>query len=258
MRDVAEIGPATLAARDLEDLAEVQLLRRAGHDPDCVALQIVEAVIDGCDIGGGVIEAAIALADDGRLVRQIRNFAAILLVSQGVPMIGMGDEVRRTQGGNNNAYCQDNEIGWFDWTLVEKHAGMLRYWQRMIAFRRQHPTIHRPRYFNGMVNARGLRDLSWHGCDGAPPNWGDPDARAVAFTLGGQGQDADIHVIMNMYWEPLSFVLPDLNGRVWRRAVDTSLPSPDDIAEPGHETPVAAGAYRAGPRSIAILIAPAG
>jgi glycogen operon protein len=190
--------------------------------------------------------------------RQIKNFAAILLTSQGVPMMGMGDEVRRTQGGNNNAYCQDNEIGWFDWTLVEKHAGMLRFWQRMIAFRRQHPTIHRPRYFNGMVNARGLRDLSWHGCDGAPPNWGDPDARAVAFTLGGQGQDADIHVIMNMYWEPLSFVLPDLNGRVWRRAVDTSLPSPDDIAEPGHETPVAAGAYRAGPRSIAILIAPAG
>jgi isoamylase len=189
--------------------------------------------------------------------RQIKNFAAILLVSQGVPMIGMGDEVRRTQGGNNNAYCQDNEISWFDWTLVEKHAGMLRYWQRMIAFRLRHPTIHRPRYFTGEVNARGMCDLSWHGCDGTTPNWGDPDARAVAFTLGGKGEDADLHVIMNMYWEPLSFVLPDLRGRVWKRAADTALPSPDDIAEPGHEAPVTAGSYQAGPRSVVILIATA-
>ena len=96
--------------------------------------------------------------------RQVRNFAAILLLAQGVPMILSGDEVRRTQKGNNNAYCQNNEISWCDWRAVEKHSDLFRFWKLMIDFRRRHPAVHRSRFFDGKLNDRGLPDVSWHGC----------------------------------------------------------------------------------------------
>ena len=119
--------------------------------------------------------------------RQVRNFAAILLLAQGVPMVLAGDEVRRTQKGNNNAYCQDNEISWFDWRLLEKHGELFRFWKLMIDFRKRHPAIHRSRFFDGKVNDRGLPDVSWHGCQLLHPGWDDPNARALAFTLAGFG-----------------------------------------------------------------------
>jgi len=186
--------------------------------------------------------------------RQVKNFAAILLVSQGVPLFVMGDEVRRTQGGNNNAYCQDNEISWFDWTLVEKHTGLLRFWQQMIAFRKAHSSLRRARFFNGQVNERGVADLTWHGCGLSEPGWDDPNARALAFTLGGFGSETDIHVMMNMYWEPLEFEIPQVPGRKWARAADTGLPSPDDIALPGTEVLLDGTKYVVCGRSVVVLI----
>jgi isoamylase len=186
--------------------------------------------------------------------RQIRNFAAILLTSQGIPMFVMGDEVRRTQQGNNNAYCQDNAISWFDWSLVDQHAGLLRYWQRLIAFRRHHSVIHRPRYFTGVVNDRGLVDLTWHGVELNAPGWNDPNARALAFTLGGFDGEDDVHVILNMYWEPLEFELPTVAGRQWHRVVDTSLASPQDVADPGQEPQIDGAKYRVNDRSVVILV----
>ena len=106
-------------------------------------------------------------SDDPRLEtfrsRQVKSFAAMLLLSQGVPMITMGDEVRRTQQGNNNAYCQDGPISWFDWDQVDRHDDVLRFFRRMIAFRAEHPVLHRKRYFTGEHNDRGIADLSWHG-----------------------------------------------------------------------------------------------
>ena len=187
--------------------------------------------------------------------RQIKNFAALLMLSQGVPMMVMGDEVRRTQKGNNNAYCQDNEISWFDWTLVEKNKDMFRFWKELIAFRLRHPTVHRSRYFTGATNARGLADLTWHGCALNAPDWKNPNARVLAYTLGGmQGDEADIHIMMNMYWEPLEFSVPSVPERQWYRALDTGLTAPDDISSEGEETKVADSSYRVSGRSVVVLI----
>lgn len=186
--------------------------------------------------------------------KQIRNFVTILMVSQGVPMFVMGDEVRRTQRGNNNAYCQDNEISWFDWNLVERHPGLLRFWQRLIAFRKRHSVIHRTRFFTGDHNARGVRDLAWHGVELDAPTWNDPESRSLAFTLGGFDGDHDIHVMMNMHWEPVSFVLPIIAGRTWHRAIDTALQVPDDIAEPNQEVAIDDLSYQLADRSVAVLV----
>ncbi|MDJ0796486.1 MAG: glycogen debranching protein GlgX [Calothrix sp. MO_167.B12] len=186
--------------------------------------------------------------------RQIKNFATILMLSQGVPMMVMGDEVRRTQKGNNNSYCQDNEISWFDWNQVEQNQNLFRFWKLIINCRKQHSTIHRPRYFTGITNQRGLADISWHGCQLNSPGWQDEEARVLAFTLGGSDNEVDIHVMMNMYWEELNFEIPSVTGRQWYRVVDTALASPQDIAESGQETLIANLNYTVGARSIVVLI----
>jgi glycogen operon protein len=186
--------------------------------------------------------------------RQIRNFATILMLSRGVPMIVAGDEVRRTQRGNNNAYCQDNEISWFDWTLPERHADLLRFWRLIIDHRKRYTAVHRARFFTGAVNERGLADLSWHGTKLFRPGWDSPDARVLALTLGGFDGEGDLHVMMNMHWEPLSFEVPEVAGRRWHRLVDTGRPSPEDVAEPGREVPVDGAEYPVGDRSIVVLL----
>jgi isoamylase len=189
--------------------------------------------------------------------KQIKNFAVLLLISQGVPMIVAGDEVRRTQQGNNNAYCQDNEISWFDWALVEQNTDMLRFFKHMIAFRKCycHASLMRRSFFTGEVNERGLSDLSWHGSTLYQPGWDDPNARALAFTLGGAGSAEDIHVMMNMYWKDLDFDLPTVKGRKWFKAVDTNEVSPLDIVSPGQEIVVANDdSFTVKERSIVILV----
>jgi isoamylase len=189
--------------------------------------------------------------------RQIKNLTALLLLSQGVPMILGGDEVRRTQHGNNNAYCQDNPVGWFDWTLVERNAETLRFFREMIAFRKRHPVLHHARFLSGNgINERGLPEVSWHGCELGRPGWSDPSSSVLAFTLGGANDGTDIHVMLNMHWEDLAFQIPAIGGRrSWFRAVDTSLAQPDDIAGPGQEVLITtAGTYRVNARSVAVLI----
>jgi isoamylase len=186
--------------------------------------------------------------------RQIKNFTSILLLSVGVPMICMGDEVRRTQKGNNNAYCQDNETSWFDWNLVERNRDMFRFWKLMIDFRKRHTTILRPRYFTGQENERGLKDLSWHGCKLYSPGWDDPYARALSYTMGETGNEEDIHVMMNMYWEPLEFEIPKLAERRWYRAIDTFLSAPQDITAAGDEARVKTDSYMVQGRSVVVLV----
>jgi len=186
--------------------------------------------------------------------QQIRNFATLLMLSQGVPMFVMGDEVRRTQGGNNNAWCQDNPIGWFDWSQVETEAGMLRFWSELIAFRKSHPAVHRARFFSGTVNERGMKDISWHGTQLDQPGWNDPHARALAWTVAGSLAQSDIHVMVNMYWEPLTFEVPQITERAWYTAVNTALPSPQDINAPGKEVLVNSAHVEVSGRSIVVLI----
>lgn len=191
--------------------------------------------------------------------RQVKNFAAILMISQGVPMFVAGDEVRRTQKGNNNAYCQDNEISWFDWGLVEKNHDIFRFFKRMIALRKGHVTLRHNRFFSGQTNQRGLADISWHGCRLNSPGWYDPNSHVLAFTLGGfpkedGGEEEDIHVMMNMDWQDLDFDVPTLADREWYKVIDTAQPSPYDIAEPGDETVFSGNVCRVAGRSIVVLI----
>jgi glycogen operon protein len=204
------------------------------------------------------------LAIEALRTRQIKNFAAILLLSLGVPMFVAGDEVRRTQYGNNNAYCQDNEVSWFDWRLVRQYRGMHRFFRQMIAFRKSHASLHRRSFFDGkQVNERGFPDITWHGCLLHRPGWFDPNSRVLAFTIGGfvldgMWDDTDIHVMLNMDGQTLDFEIPSLASRRWYRVVDTALPSPDDIAEdlanPGEEARTSGNVYHVTSHSVVVLI----
>jgi isoamylase len=186
--------------------------------------------------------------------RQVRNFMAILLLSRGVPMLVAGDEIRRSQKGNNNPYCQDNEISWFDWSLASKNAELLRFSSGIIRFRKAHSALRRGQFFDGSLNERGLKDVSWHGTQLNHPGWDDSEARALAMTMAGFGGDSDLHVMFNMFWESLDFELPMVPGRRWRLAVDTAQPSPHDIADPGTEPELLGTSYKVQGRSVVVLV----
>jgi glycogen operon protein len=186
--------------------------------------------------------------------RQVKNFAAVMLLSQGVPMILGGDEMRRTQQGNNNAYCQDNEISWYDWNLWEKNLDVFRFFEKMIAFRKRHRSLQRDSYFNGETNERGLADISWHGCRLNNPGWNDPMSRVLAFTLGGFNGEEDVHVLFNMSEDNLDFEIPELANRRWYECVDTAKSSPEDIVEAGKERAVNGAVVEVTGRSVKVLI----
>ncbi|MBD2309320.1 glycogen debranching protein GlgX [Chroococcidiopsis sp. FACHB-1243] len=188
--------------------------------------------------------------------QQIKNFAAILLLSQGVPMIVAGDEVRRTQQGNNNAYCQDSDISWFDWSLVEKNADIFRFFKLAIEFRKCYcqSALRRSQFFSGDVNERGLADMSWHGTKLFNPGWYDPHSRVLALTLGGFEGEVDIHIMFNMYWDTLEFETPSIQGRNWYKVIDTAEPSPMDIMESGKEILVSGNVCPVKERSVVVLI----
>ncbi len=159
--------------------------------------------------------------------RQARNFIAILLLSQGVPMLLSGDEVLRTQKGNNNVYCHNNELGWFDWTLSETNRDMLVFVKKMISFRRSHSSLMRDRFLTGQqMPDQRLPDISWHGSTLYDPKWQDPDSRILGFTLAGlSDMEPDIHVMMNMSSESVFIELPLVSERQWFRVIDTADPS---------------------------------
>jgi glycogen operon protein len=124
----------------------------------------------------------------------------------------------------------------------------------MIEFRKNHAALRSRYFFNGMASDRGLADVSWHGCQLNKPGWTDPDARALAMTLGGFNGDADIHVMMNMYWDDLAFDIPPLEDGRWFRAVDTAETAPRDIADPGEEPQFAGTSCTVRGRSIVVLV----
>jgi isoamylase len=187
--------------------------------------------------------------------RQIRNFAVILMTSQGVPMILAGDEARRTQRGNNNAYRQDNEISWVDWRPMRRNESLVRFWRLLIAFRKRHRSLRRKTFFDGTRNERGIADIEWHGCLLGAPGWNDPSSRVLSFTLAGFDGDPDLHVILNMDPGPLEFELRPVEPRRWLRAFDTSLAPPDDASERGSEPPVPdQHAYTAAGHSAVVLL----
>ena len=189
--------------------------------------------------------------------RQIRNALTILMVSRGVPMFLMGDEIGRTQQGNNNAYCQDNKIAWMDWSLVETNNSLLRFFQKAVQFRHAHPVLRGDRFLENRDRVgAGVADLSFHGCEPFAPDFSGW-SRCLAFMLSGKhasAPDGDIYVAMNMHWDALPFRLPRPNSAGhWRVEINTSMPPPSDIFDPGHGPELESDTVIAGPRSIIVL-----
>ncbi len=184
-----------------------------------------------------------------------KNAIAILLLSQGVPMLLAGDEILHTQHGNNNGYCQDNQLTWIDWSLVEKNAHMLRFVQHMIALRKRHPSLMRRRFLTGApVDESGEPDVSWHGIDLDTPLWNDPDARVLAYTLTATGdEEADLHVILNLSDRRVGMELPPPRKGHWQLAIDTGLASAQDSAAQGGQIAVTGSRYPARARSVIVL-----
>jgi glycogen operon protein len=183
--------------------------------------------------------------------RQVKNFLAVTLLSLGVPMILMGDEVRRTQYGNNNAYTQDNETSWLDWTLLERHADVHRFVTLLIARRLLRDV--EPEEQRISLN-QFLRQASkaWHGTKLHQPDW-SPWSHSLALGAELQKEKLLFHMIWNAYWESLEFELPAPTGGAWRRWIDTSLDSPKDIVAWQAAPVVPQDLYRAGARSVVVL-----
>ena len=181
--------------------------------------------------------------------RQVKNFLTATLLSIGVPMLYMGDEVRRTQNGNNNDYCHDDESNWLDWSLLEKHADVHRFVSLLNA-RRLLRTMQHERQRLSLNEVIRAAHKSWHGVKLGQPDWGDT-SHSVAFTAEIKAEARRVHMIFNAYWDPLDFELP--NSPPWRRWIDTGLDSPQDIV-PWEDAPSVAGTtYHVQPRSIAVL-----
>jgi len=177
-------------------------------------------------------------------VRQAKNFCCLVFLANGIPMFRAGDEFLQTQGGNNNPYNQDNKTTWLDWSRLQKHADIFRFFKKMIAFRNAHPSICRSGYWRD--------DVRWYGVEGATDL--SPDSHSFAYFLKGDSVgDRDLYVMINAYWEPLSFHLQEGQAGKWRQSIDTSRDSPLDICEPGEEPPVSPDYYEVEARSIVVL-----
>ncbi len=187
--------------------------------------------------------------------RQVKNFLAVSLIALGAPMLSMGDEVRRTQQGNNNAYCQDNELSWFDWSLPDRHGDVLRFCSHMIRNR-----IRREALAGG--SALTLNQLlsrariEWHGVKLHQPDW-SYDSHSIALTAWSLDERLMFHLMFNAYREPLEFCIPPASAGpefAWRRLIDTALESPDDIAYRRDAKIIGGGSYVVQPRSIVTLV----
>ncbi len=197
--------------------------------------------------------------------RQIKNMLAMLMLSQGVPMILSGNECRRTQGGNNNAYCQDNVISWFNWPLVEKYQGLWRFCQTLIAFRRLEPSVRQRDFLRGQpVLAGGLPDVTWHSASGNTVDW-TREERSLVCLLAAAPREGNLapenhHLLMMFHagTHPKIFTIPSLAQKIpWRLFVDTAADSPSDIYPQLDGPPAPADArVRLEGRSMVVFIAP--
>jgi glycogen operon protein len=177
--------------------------------------------------------------------RQAKNFCALLMLSNGTPMFCAGDEFLHTQRGNNNPYNRDDETTWLDWDKLEENADAFRFFKHMIGFRKRHPAIARSRYWRS--------DVHWYGAHGEVDR--APWSHALGFCLHGASEDdVDLYVMVNAWSEALVFDVQQSPAGGWRRVIDTALPTPEDIAEPGCELPLPGSTYRVGPRSVVVLL----
>jgi glycogen operon protein len=188
--------------------------------------------------------------------RQRKNLAAILLFGHGVPMMLSGDEIGRTQQGNNNAYCQDNDVSWLNWDMAKDNADLLRFFQLMIAFRKRCAMLRRDTFT--LDGGTGFH-VTWHGAKRMSADWG-AESRSLAMQwtqTHADGSRDDVHFIAHAHWEDLRFELPELGGaKKWYRLVDTAQASPQDIAEEGKEYALRTqNSYNVKARSVVIFVA---
>jgi isoamylase len=172
------------------------------------------------------------------------------MISPGIPMLTMGDEVRRTQGGNNNPYCQDKETSWFDWSLVSKHAGLLRLVRLLIERRLARDMAEEPGA-ESLIHLLRESNKSWHGVKLNQPAWSH-SSHSIALTAEILKNRVFIHWILNAWREPLDFELSKECGQ-WNRWIDTSLEPPEDIVTREEARPVLERSYRAAPYSVVVL-----
>jgi isoamylase len=199
---------------------------------------------DNCGVEGPSQDPAV----ESLRIRLIKNFLLTLFVSRGVPMLLGGDEFRRTQRGNNNAYCQDNEVSWFDWNLLETHKEIHRFTKGMIAFRRAHSVLRGEDFYTDA-------DIKWFAPDGAVPDWADQRQKSFACLILGR-TEPDLFLLFNTDTNPVDFIIPvSPAGKIWRLAIDASRTAPDDLFDPGKEPSMQGqNTLRLEPRSSAILL----
>lgn len=184
--------------------------------------------------------------------RQMKNLMALLLLARGTPMILGGDEMGRTQGGNNNTYCQDNELSWFDWRLLAVNDDQYRFIRGLIALRRRHPTLTTDHTLAGKTYERLFSEgVAFHGVKLGQPDWAEY-SHSLAIHFRGVSGDPGIYVIANAYTETLEFELPPLTG--WKCVVDTCLDPPQDLIEEEEAIPLPRSSYGVGPRSVVVLL----
>lgn len=185
--------------------------------------------------------------------KQIKNFISILFLSQGIPMLLSGDEIRRTKRGNNNTYCQDNKLSWLDWNLIRKHKDILKFTQKIIDFRKAHPILHQSKF----ATKEGCKGLSWHGTKIGSPDWSD-HSHSIAFLYDGRVLtpiDDDIYVAVNAFWSPLKFEIPPSpSKRKWKLIIDTAKDFPKDIIYEKKAKYYKENNYTLQPRSIVVLV----
>jgi len=189
--------------------------------------------------------------------RMTKNLLVTLFVAQGTPMLLAGDELGRTQGGNNNAWCQDNEVSWLDWALLEDHADLYRFVRGLIRFRKLHHSLHRSRYLLGHDapeghDTPGYTRVRWHGKAPDAADWGVTN-RLLAYTLTPAKDDVAIHVVLNAGPAVEVTLPPSPHGGAWLRVVDTARPAPDDLLEPERLAP-APERYPVAARSALVLV----
>ena len=203
-----------------------------------------------CGSGGDADNGEIGVAPEviDLRKRQVKNFCALLLLSNGTPMFRMGDEILQTQNGQDNTYNVDDSTVWMNWDRRNQNADVFRFFQGMIAFRKNHPSIGRAIFWRD--------DVKWYGVNDTVDM--SPDSHTLAYCLHGSSQqDDDIYVMINAYWQPLDFTIQEGVPEDWKRVVDTSLPSPNDIMEQTEAPNIHTLVYSVGPRSVVVLKRPA-
>jgi glycogen operon protein len=202
-----------------------------------------------CGVEGPTYQASVELLR----IQQIKNFFSLMFFSQGTPMILMGDEVRRTQLGNNNAYCQDNNLSWFDWGLVERNSEILDFLKKLVKFAQDLELFKLERILSTTEIVSGPH-LIWHGTKPGQPDWNNY-SRSLAYSMSYPEYKEYVYVVLNAYWDGLVFSHPRLtNGLKWRRLIDTSQKKPFDFILPDASKPLRNNIYKVAGRSVVVFI----